>query len=83
MNAIPQLPSPRRTVLPPWTWEELEEILLELAVSPVQQAMVIHLVGGLKTHAHLLTPAGLLREIAVITMALSDPSFPLGGDSMT
>jgi hypothetical protein len=45
--------------------------------------MVIHLVGGLKTHAHLLTPAGLLREIAVITMALSDPSFPLGGDSMT
>ncbi len=67
-------------VLPDLTWRELQESLSELAQSPVQALMVGHLVEGLRRDTKLLTPAGLLRELAVITTAVIDPSFPCSSD---
>ena len=63
-------------ILPPWTWADLKEVLLDLAPTPTHQAMVEHLVEGLRLSAPFLTPPGVLRELAIITLAMTDSSSP-------
>jgi len=63
--------------LPAMTWEQLEIILTDEAITPLQQAMVRHLVGSLREQSRFLTLPGVLREIAVITLAVTDH---LGGE---
>lgn len=62
--------------LPPWTWAELEAILLQLAQTPTHKLMAQHLIEGLRRSAPFLTPPGLLRELSIITLVLTDPSLP-------
>ena len=71
----PTHPSRRQAVLPAWTWTELQDLLLGMAATPAQEIMVEHLVEGLRKSAPFLSPAGLLREVAIITLALTDPAF--------
>jgi hypothetical protein len=78
MNVLATKPSPRdMPILPPWTWSDLEEMLLELAPTPTHRLMVEHLVEGLRKSAPFLTPPGVLRELSIITLALTDPSLPV------
>lgn len=60
-------------VLPPWTWSDLEVLLLEMAISADHRAMVRHLVAGLRRDHRYLTSAGLLREIAIVVTGLTQP----------
>jgi len=66
-------PRPSDPALPPWTWSELQALLVSMAATPSHQAMVEHLVEGIRLQQAFLTPAGLLRELAVVTVALMDP----------
>jgi hypothetical protein len=66
--------SPRHaTALPYLSWEELEEELLSMAATPAKEAMVTHLVEGLRQSSPFLTEGGLLRELAIIIVALIEP----------
>jgi hypothetical protein len=63
--------------LPAMTWEQLEIVLRDEAATPLQQAMVHHLVVGLCNQSRFLTLGGVVREIAIITLAVTDQ---LGGE---
>ncbi len=63
--------------LPAITWEQLEIVLRDEAATPLQQEMVHHLVEGLWKQSRFLTLGGVLREIAIITLAVTDH---LGGE---
>ncbi len=60
-------------VLPCWTWADLGVVLLEMARTPEHRALVEHLTEGLRRDAIFLTPAGVLRELSVIVVAVCDP----------
>lgn len=64
--------------LPELTWEGLRELLLTMAEAPVHKAMIPHLVEGLRKQAHFLTLGGVLREISIITLAVTDGLGPKG-----
>jgi hypothetical protein len=68
--------SPRHaTALPYLSWEELEEELLSMAATPAKEAMVTYLVEGLRQSSPCLTASGMLRELAIIIVALIDPGW--------
>jgi hypothetical protein len=60
--------------LPRWTWRELEQVLLDLAQTSAHRLMIEHLVEGLRKSAPFLTPSGVLRELSIITLALTESS---------
>ncbi len=71
------IPAYDSQALPAMTWEHLEIILRDEAATPLQQEMVHHLVGGLCKQSRFLTLGGVLREVAIITLAVTDQ---LGGE---
>jgi hypothetical protein len=64
--------------VPAMTWRQLEIVLQDQAATPVQEAMARHLVDGLRKQARFLTLGGVLREVAIITLAVTDP---VGGEA--
>ena len=59
-------------LFPTLTWRELETLLLDAAASPTQKAMVRYLIEGLRKQARFLTPFGVMREVAIIILAVTD-----------
>ncbi len=64
-------------LFPELTWKDLETVLQDQAASADQRAMVHYLIDGLRKQARYLTPIGLLREVAIITLAVTDK---IGGE---
>lgn len=58
--------------LPAITWRQLEILLQDQAATPVQEIMARHLVDGLRRQAGFLTLPGVLREVSIITLAVTD-----------
>jgi hypothetical protein len=66
------IPSRTDQALPAMTWEQLELVLQDEAGSPLQALMAHHLIEGLREQSRFLTLGGVLREIAVVTLAVTD-----------
>lgn len=67
------------------SWASLKALMMLMAANPASEAMVEHLVEGLRAEAWVLTPELIRRRLAMTFAALVDPSFPpsLEGPTMT
>jgi len=70
--------------IPPFSWEQLERQLADLAATPTQASMARHLVSATRKLAPFKPSEMVLREILCMTWVLLDENFkpePDGGSA--
>ena len=70
--------SERGETMPPFSWEQLERQLVDLAATDTQAEMARHLVSATRKMAAFKPPEMVLREILCMTWVLLDENFKLG-----
>ena len=65
----------KEETLPPFSWEQLERQLVDLAATPTQASMARHLVSGTRKLAAFKPSEMVLREILCMTWVLLDENF--------
>jgi hypothetical protein len=65
----------RGEAIPPFSWEQLERQLVDLAATPAQATMARHLVSATRKLAPFKPSEMVLREILCMTWVLLDENF--------
>ena len=81
-SQAPELPDPQ-TPAPPFTWEQLERQLADLAGSTVRATLAAELVSATRKQAWCKPPEMVLREILLLAATVLDDSFLPGSTEET
>ncbi|MDB5453143.1 MAG: hypothetical protein JWO33_1721 [Caulobacteraceae bacterium] len=68
-------PSLAESLIPAFSWAELEDRLMELAPTRVKKAMVPALVSAVRKQSWAVPPAQVLDEILALAWVLNDETF--------
>lgn len=74
---------------PTWTWEDLKEVLLSFATTPLEELVIRGGLSGLRKQAQFKPPEMILSEVLRLAGAAQDLTFRrststlLGDDEMT
>jgi hypothetical protein len=75
MSSILDNPSLANSLIPAFSWDELEDRLMALAPTRVKKAMVPALVSAVRKQSWAVPPTQVLDEILALAWVLNDETF--------